>query len=51
MLQGCPLWGMEELTLLEFQGPMGPENLAPAGGFLASIERMLANILYHYNDH
>ena len=26
--------------ILEFQGPTGPETLAPARGFLASLERM-----------
>ena len=34
------------ITVLEFQGPTGPEILAPAGGFLASLERMFAPLTF-----
>ena len=32
--------------ILEFQGPTGPEILAPAGGFLASLEKMFATLTF-----
>ena len=37
---------MSNFTQLEFQGHMGPGILAPAGGFLASLERMFAPLTF-----
>ena len=34
------------IIILEFQGLTGPEILAPAGGFLASLERMFASLTF-----
>ena len=34
------------MVLLEFQGPTGPEILAPAGGFLPSLKRMFASLTF-----
>ena len=34
------------IYILEFQGPTGPGILAPAGGFLASLERMFAPLTF-----
>ena len=34
------------ILLLEFQGPTGLEILAPAGGFLVSLQRMFASLTF-----
>ena len=41
------------ITVLEFQGPTGPEILAPAGGLprFARKNVRFAHILYHYLHH
>ena len=36
----------EKYHILEFQGPAGPEILAPAGCFLASLESMFASLTF-----